>query len=112
MSASCSLILNSDTTAATLTCLFYQLALDGKALQTLQSEVDAIFEIQATPDAVVLAKATYLNAVINEALRLHPPVPSGLQRMTPPQGLTVGNTVIPGNTIVQIPTHTMFRGES
>lgn len=31
----------------------------------------------------------YLLGVINETLRLHPPVPSGLQRLTPPQGAVI-----------------------
>ena len=29
--------------------------------------------------------------------------------MTPPEGLQIGNTYIPGDTIVQIPMHTHFR---
>lgn len=57
-----------------------------------------------------LSQLAYLDAVINETLRMHPPVPSGVQRMTPPDGLRIGETFVPGNTIVQIPTHTMFRG--
>ena len=32
--------------------------------------------------------------------------------MTPPEGLQAGKYFIPGNTIVQNPTHTMFRGMS
>jgi len=44
-------------------------------------------------------------------LRLHPPVPSGLQRQTPEEGLVVGSVFIPGNTIVQVPLHTAFRDE-
>lgn len=101
----------SDTTAATLTCLFYELATHPDSLKTLQDEVDRAFKNQTTPDLATLGKLEYLNATINEALRLHPAVPSGVQRMTPPEGVMVGKTFIPGNTIVQCPTHTMFRGK-
>jgi cytochrome P450 len=104
------LTLCSDTTAAVLTCLFYRLALNPQCLKSLQSEVDKLFERQAEVDAAALAKLPYLESVINETLRLHPPVPSGVQRMTPPEGLQIGDTLIPGNTIVQIPSYTMFRG--
>ncbi|KAL2166799.1 hypothetical protein VTG60DRAFT_2152 [Thermothelomyces hinnuleus] len=44
-------------------------------------------------------------------MRLHPPVPSGTQRMTPPEGLWIGDRFIPGDTIVQVPSYTVFRDE-
>jgi cytochrome P450 family 628 len=100
----------SDTTAASLTCLFFQLSMQPECVETLQREIDELFVETTTPEAAALGKLPYLNAVINETLRLHPPVPSGLQRMTPPQGVTIAGTFVPGNTIVQVPTHTIFRG--
>ncbi|KAL6407680.1 cytochrome p450 [Ilyonectria robusta] len=102
-------VAGSDTTAASLTCLFYELALHQEQLKALQTEVDTFSEGQEQLDLRGLAKLPHLDAIINEVLRLHPPVPSGLQRMTPPEGLTIGDTFVPGNTIVQCPTHTMHR---
>jgi cytochrome P450 len=93
-----------------LTCLFYHLALDSRCLNELQAEVDTIFDSGIEVDAASLLKLPYLESVINETMRMHPPVPSGLQRFTPREGLQIGEVHIPGNTIVQIPTHTMFRG--
>ena len=37
-------------------------------------------------------------------------MPRGLQRLTPPEGLQAGKYFIPGDTIVQNPTYTMFYG--
>lgn len=59
-----------------------------------------------------------MNAVINESLRLFPPVPGNLRRITPPSGCFIGKDVFPGNTIVgydmyaggRSPTH-FFRPE-
>lgn len=60
--------------------------------------------------------APYLNAFINEALRLHPPVPGGFQRQTPPEGITVTSTedsgkaiYIPGGINIWMPLWTMSR---
>jgi cytochrome P450 len=101
----------SDTTAASLTAIFYNLALNPQILTKLQREVDELFKANETPDSGALGKLEYLQAVIDEALRLHPPVPSGLQRLTPAEGVTIGNTFIPGDTIVYLPSYTMYRGE-
>jgi cytochrome P450 len=54
-----------------------------------------------------------LDAVINETMRLYPPVQSGVGRQTSPQGVTVqtenGPVYIPGNVAISIPTLTLQR---
>jgi cytochrome P450 family 628 len=86
------------------------MALEPEVVRKLRLEVDEYFQANELGDNLSLSKLKYLEAVINETLRLHPPVPSGVQRITPESGLNVGETFIPGNTIVQIPMHTLFRG--
>lgn len=51
----------------------------------------------------------YLDHVIHESMRIRPPVPGGLSRVTPPGGLTIDGVFIPGDTIVQVPTWTIQR---
>ena len=60
---------------------------------------------------VRIQKLDHLNAVINEALRLHPPVPTALQRLTPPEGINIGGTFIPGNMTVWCPQYVIGRSE-
>ncbi|PHH72972.1 hypothetical protein CDD80_4116 [Ophiocordyceps camponoti-rufipedis] len=100
-------VAGSDTTAAALTCLFFELALHPEARATLQAELD---RFEAADDAA-LSKIEYLGACINETLRLYPPAPSGVPRKTPPEGLLIDDVFIPGDTIVQIPTYAMGRDE-
>ncbi|KAK2042135.1 benzoate 4-monooxygenase cytochrome P450 [Colletotrichum somersetense] len=76
----------------------------------LQEEVDEYFQHHKKPEHVTLSKLRYLQACNDEALRLYPPVPSGVQRMTPPEGLQVDDVWLPGDTIVFVPSYTQFRG--
>ncbi|CAH0047650.1 unnamed protein product [Clonostachys solani] len=98
-------IAGSDSVAATLTHIFYELAYDANLTRSLQSAFDALPSLENSD----LTNVALLDAVINETLRLHPPVPSGTQRVTPPGGLRIGDNQIPGNTIVQVPSYTVFR---
>ncbi|KAK3111707.1 hypothetical protein LTR53_012755 [Teratosphaeriaceae sp. CCFEE 6253] len=56
--------------------------------------------------------ASHLNGAINESMRLHPPVPSGVSRLTPPEGMSVGGVYIPGGTTFVMPQYVMGRDES
>ncbi|KAL9616946.1 MAG: hypothetical protein Q9160_008216 [Pyrenula sp. 1 TL-2023] len=56
-----------------------------------------------------IADLNHLNGVINEALRLYPPVPSALQRLTPPEGLEIDGTFVPGNVTIYCPQWVLGR---
>ena len=105
------IIAGSDTTAATLTYLFYYLTtipgLQDSLLEELKkySEDDGLFLNQK------LQSAPILNACINETLRLHPPVPSGVHRKVPKGGVQVHDIWIPGDTVIQMPWFAMGRGK-
>jgi cytochrome P450 len=51
-----------------------------------------------------------LLSIINETLRLYPPVPGGLQRLTPPEGATIAGRYVPGNMVISTPTYALHRG--
>ncbi|KAF2122461.1 cytochrome P450 [Lophiotrema nucula] len=104
------IVAGSDTTSATLTWLFYELCKHPEAQKKLQKAVDAIAPGKSFLDADDVANCPQLDGVIHEALRLHPAVPSGTQRETPPSGLTLPDqTFIPGNTLIWMPAHTLQR---
>ncbi|KAL2809999.1 cytochrome P450 [Aspergillus granulosus] len=101
------IVAGSDTTAATLTNLFFHLATDRVWQTKLQAELDALPDLSQEK----LTGVKILDAIINETLRLHPAVPSGTQRTTPPEGLQIGDRYIPGDVMVCVPTYTLFRDE-
>ncbi|KAJ5124816.1 uncharacterized protein N7515_008641 [Penicillium bovifimosum] len=98
-------VAGSDTTSTTLSHLWFHLARNKHLTKRLQKEIDGIGELNDD----TISKIELLDAAIYETLRLHPAVPSGLQRITPPEGMVIGDKYIPGNTIVQMPFHTLFR---
>lgn len=51
----------------------------------------------------------YVDAIINETLRLKPAVPSGQPRVTPPDGLRIDDVWIPGDVHVIVPQYILQR---
>ncbi|KAJ5176182.1 uncharacterized protein N7482_002059 [Penicillium canariense] len=102
------IVAGSDTVAPTLVFAIYQLALNPDKAEKLYHEVKDV----DLSDLATLKKLPYLNAVIMETLRLHPAVPTGGYRDTPPEGMMVEGTFIPGNTTIVAPRYVLGRLES
>src|SRR4051794_39098458 len=80
-------VAGSDTTSATLTNTFYRLAKHPDKLRMLQRGIDPLFTSEEDFNYKSVSDLPVLEGIINETLRLHPPVPSGVQRMTPEEGI-------------------------
>ncbi|KAL5520950.1 hypothetical protein ACEPAF_2953 [Sanghuangporus sanghuang] len=103
----------ADTASSVLSGLFFHLLSDPSAFDRLKEEVDSEFPVtEGEPfDAVRLARMLYLNACINEALRLQPPVPTMLQRspLEGSGGKPVAGRFVPENTAVYVPPYVLHR---
>lgn len=77
----------------------------------MRAELEPLLNGKNRLDSKDVSKAQHLNGVIQEALRLHPAIPSGFPRLTPPEGITVSGTFIPGGTIVVLPVYAMQHDE-
>jgi tryprostatin B 6-hydroxylase len=106
-------VAGSDTTASTMTFLFYHIAREPGLLDRLRAEIRGLAEADggAIEHRRLQQGATLLNACIWESLRLHPAVPSGLPRKTPPEGVYVGETYVPGNTVMMLNFYAMAHGK-
>lgn len=96
----------SDTTAIALRAILYFLIKNPSKMRTLVREIDAADAAgqlsSPIKDKEARTSLPYLNAVIKEALRIHPSVGLLLERHVPAGGATICGTHIPGGTIVGI----------
>ncbi|KAH8805095.1 cytochrome P450 [Xylogone sp. PMI_703] len=98
----------SETTATTLTGICYYLLKNPECLEKLRAEIDEAFKSEDEMNAVSIGQLKYLAAVINEGLRVYPPVPANLPRRTPPGGETINGQFIPEGVIVYVSHLTAF----
>ncbi|VUC23528.1 unnamed protein product [Clonostachys rosea] len=93
----------SGTTATTLTTTLFYLIKNPAILHKARTQVD--FALPNSEDWTYenVKKITYIDDIINEALRLKPPVLVGGPRVTPANGLQVDKKFIPGDVNVIVP---------
>jgi cytochrome P450 len=91
----------ADTTSAVIAALFFYLVHDADVLQKLHTEIRTTF---SSADEIKMGKSLlsclYLQASIEEALRMNPHGGSESRRQVLPGGLRVNGNLIPPDTIV------------
>ncbi|EAU87646.2 cytochrome P450 67 [Coprinopsis cinerea okayama7 len=110
------IVAGSDTIATALSNTFYFLLAHPEWLERVRNEVDSLCEDLQLPEKEVprpekLAQLEVLGAVLNETLRMLPPLPSQLQR-APAEGSggqLLGLIFLPEGTAVQIPPYSIHR---
>lgn len=97
----------SETTAISLSSVFYHLVKHRRVYKKLMAELD-----EAAQNGTILErerskvswaesqKLPYLDAVIQESFRMHPAAGLILERVVPPPGIDILGEHIPGGTIV------------
>ncbi|GKZ31010.1 hypothetical protein AbraIFM66950_010930 [Aspergillus brasiliensis] len=94
------ILAGSETTATLLSGITYWLLKSPDALAKLTTEVRSTMKSEADITASsVVAKLPYMQACIDEAFRMYPPVPTGLQRMTIEPTLISGYELPPGTKV-------------
>ncbi|KAI0096455.1 cytochrome P450 [Nemania sp. FL0031] len=102
------MVAGSGNVSSALISLMFYLATNPSALKQLQEEVDPLLN-----SGKFNPKLHYpiLNSIMLESFRLQPLVPNGGERVSPPQGLSIGDEFIPGNCVIKVPSYTIFRDE-
>lgn len=76
----------SETTASLLAGCLFHLGKNPSMLKKLTLMIRQEFATSQEINSKALAKLAYLTAVLNEALRIYPPVAGATPRVTPPEG--------------------------
>ncbi|GAP83892.1 putative benzoate 4-monooxygenase [Rosellinia necatrix] len=126
------LIAGSDTTSNSSCALLYHVVRTPGVLQELQRELDAAIpgsggdgdgdgdgddddggEAKKVPDYESVRNLPYLEAVINETLRIHSTSGIGLPRQIPPgsPGLRLRGHHFPAGTVLSVPTYSMHHSK-
>ncbi|KAG7316188.1 hypothetical protein KOW79_021054 [Hemibagrus wyckioides] len=96
-----------ETSNKTLSFLFYNLASNPETMKKLQKEIDETFPNKAEVDHDTVINMDYLDAVLNESLRLYPVI-FRLQRVCK-KTVEIKGLTIPKDTVISIPTFALHR---
>ncbi|PVH97408.1 cytochrome P450 ClCP1 [Periconia macrospinosa] len=100
----------SETLTTAFSGAFHHLLADPSKLSRVTDEIRSNFSSESDITANAAAKLPYLNAIIDETLRLCPPFPDMLRRQTP-KGVptSIAGENIPADTTVSVSCYSMFK---
>ncbi|KAH1281198.1 hypothetical protein KXX13_007722 [Aspergillus fumigatus] len=112
-------ISGSSSTSNSIASTMQLLIEHPEKMRKLQEEVDSVMatQLEDSPDGDTPTVASYdqikslpyLRAVIDESLRLYPPISHGLPRETPKEGMMIMDQWVPGNTTVSVSAYVAHR---
>ena len=101
-----------DTKIFSSSCaITYYIASNPEVQKKLQNEIDEALQGEDNPASSyeVVKNLPYLNAVINEGLRMHSTSAIGLPRIVPEGGMTIQNHFFEQGTVLSVPSYTIHR---
>ena len=96
------IIAGSETTATLLSGCFYFLLTHPHAYKRLVEEIRGTFREEKDIKYDNVKNCKYMSAVLEESLRMYPPVPTTMQRQVPGKGEKIEGQWVPGGTKVGV----------
>ncbi|KAF4551111.1 Cytochrome P450-like protein 70 [Elsinoe fawcettii] len=103
------IIARSETTATTLSGATYLCLTNPHILQRVKDEVRSSFKSNEEIDLHSVVKLDYMLAMLEEVMRLYPPVPTNVGRRSPKGGDTICGRYIPEDTTLTIWQLALYR---
>ncbi|SPO05597.1 related to isotrichodermin C-15 hydroxylase (cytochrome P-450 monooxygenase CYP65A1) [Cephalotrichum gorgonifer] len=105
------IIAGSETTATLLSGATYYLLTHPQVYNRVVQEIRSTFQSEEDITMLQVNQLQYMIAVLTEAFRMYPPVPTHLPRVSPAGGEFVDGYWIPEGTSVSIPQWSAYRSE-
>ncbi|KAJ5864249.1 uncharacterized protein N7529_006165 [Penicillium soppii] len=106
------IVAGSETSATLLSGCIYYLCTTPRVMDRLTSEIRSTFEQDRDMTFRALEDLRYLEAVIEESLRMYPPFVTSLARTVPAGGALVNGQFVPGGTTVACHHYASYHSES
>lgn len=98
------IVAGSETTATLLSGATYHLLRNTRVMYELKDEIRSTFVAEEDITMTSVNNSKYMIAVLDEALRMYPPVPSGLPRCVPECGDFINGRWVPGGVCDVFPS--------
>ncbi|KAJ5693370.1 Cytochrome monooxygenase lcsI [Penicillium macrosclerotiorum] len=114
MEANASLLIlaGSETTASLLSGMTYYMLSTPDVYQKLVDEIRHSFQSYEEIDFLAVGQLAYLNAALEESLRIYPPVPATIPRIVPKGGAMIDGKFVPEGTSVSGAHYSTYHAES
>ncbi|KAI9168043.1 Cytochrome P455 monooxygenase [Paramyrothecium foliicola] len=96
------IIAGSETTATLLSGATFRLLQNPKAYNKLVDEIRSAFKSETDINFVSVNGLQYMHAVLDESLRMYPPIPVGTPRVVPAGGSVIEGYYLPEGTSVSV----------
>ncbi|KAL0257660.1 hypothetical protein SLS55_006823 [Diplodia seriata] len=106
------MLAGTETTATSLSGLTYHLLRNPAKLRKLVAEIRGAYATKDDMNLVNLQRLPYLQACIEEGLRLYPPAPIGTPRKVAEGGAAVCGRWVPGGTRVYVHHYAAYRSDA
>ncbi|KAF4635870.1 hypothetical protein G7Y89_g2212 [Cudoniella acicularis] len=105
-------VAGSEILTTALASSIHFLLQNPESFKILLEEVHSSFSSEEQITSASTTSLPYLNAVLNETLRMAPPFPGGLHREVPKGGAIIAGYAIPEGMTVSVPCWSMFPSAS
>ncbi|TDZ44748.1 Cytochrome P450 monooxygenase radP [Colletotrichum trifolii] len=102
------MVAGTETTATVLSCVTYYLLRNPRVHRLLTEEIRGEFATTEEINTSRLERLTYMNAVLQEGLRIYVPAGAGMPRIVPREGAEVCGEFVPGGTLVSLNPYAAF----